>query len=89
MTLTLELSPELERALEDEARRRGVETSQLALEALEKVVQPSRPKKVLKGYGMFAGSGRTMEDSLRVLHELDEAQEEKFERLRCQGENKA
>ena len=80
MTLTLELSPELERALENEARRRGVETSQLALEALEKVVQPSRRKKVLKGHGMFAGKG-SMEDSLRALHELDEAQRSEERRV--------
>ncbi len=76
MTLTLELPEELEKALEKEAQRRGVETAQLALEALEKVVQPARPKKVLKAYGMFAGSSRTVDDFLRERHEEVDREEQ-------------
>ena len=40
MTLTLEISPEMETQLEHEAEKRGVSLSDLALDALLKLVEP-------------------------------------------------
>ena len=43
MTLTLELSPDLEAKLEAEAKKRGIQLPDLALSALERLVD-SQPK---------------------------------------------
>ena len=87
MTLTLELPEELEKALENEAQQRGLTAAQLALEAVEKIVQPARPKKVLKGYGMFAGCSRTVDDLLRERHEESDREEaQRCERMRLKAE---
>jgi len=85
MTLTLELSPAVEAALEAEAIRRGVTPPAVAGEVLGNWAQghepqghgpegkeralTSRQQAVLAGYGKFAGRGRTVDDFLRERRE--------------------
>ena len=88
MTLTLELPEELEKALENEAAERGLSAEQVALQMLQPLVKPEnveaeKPRKVLKSYGIAAGSGRSVDDFLRERHEEAEREEAKTrERLR-------
>ena len=85
MTLVLELPEELERALELEAQRRGMEKTQLALEAVRNEVNgkaargnnKTREKKILKSHGMFKNSTRTVDDFLRERHEEVDREEQR------------
>ena len=78
MTLTLELSPDVERALEAEAARRGVSPPVVAGEVLSEWAQERngqstltqsaltpRQQAALRGYGLLAGRARTVDDFLR------------------------
>lgn len=80
MTLTLELEPELEREIEQQAQQHGQSVSDYVMAMLrEKVTTPAKPRRVLKGYGMFAGSGRTVDDFLAERHAESLAELEKDE----------
>lgn len=92
MTLILELSPDTERAIEQEAQQRGVNAAIVAGEVLSVWAQTKqqngtavtgeaingegaqstlspRQQAAMRGYGMLAGRGRTVDDFLRERRE--------------------
>lgn len=75
MTLTLELSPELEQRLQAEAQAQGQDGQAFALSLLEQRTpttdsphDKSRRRRVLTGYGKFAGLGSTVDEFLEERH---------------------
>jgi hypothetical protein len=87
MTLQLELAPELEREIEQQAQQHGQSVAEYVEVAVrEKMGAPLKPRRVLKGYGIFAGSGRTVDDFLAERHAESLAELEKDEeRARLYG----
>lgn len=65
MPITIEqLEPETEQALANEAQRRGVEVSKVAVEVLGKWAH----RKKLSGYAKFANVPGSVDDFLRERH---------------------
>ena len=86
MSLIIELSPEWQRVLENEATAHGQNASDYAAEILRRTLPTpqenghkkrpltARQQAVMRGYGMLKGDGRTVDE---FLHERrDEAERE-------------
>ena len=92
MTLTLELPPELEQRLQAEAQAQGQNLQSFALSLLEQKTpatnslhDKSRKRRVLTGYGKFAGIGGTVDEFLEERHAEAEREEARFQRRYAQG----
>jgi hypothetical protein len=67
MSLTIELPPEIEKQVEERAAQNGQSAEEFAVALLSRGVatpQIEKPRRVLRGRGLFAGSGRTVDDFL-------------------------
>ena len=62
MTLTLEIAPEVEAALQVEAQRRGQSVTDYAAARLSEIARPNKPRRRASGFGKFAGVGPTVEE---------------------------
>ncbi len=86
MTLNLELAPELEREIAQQAQQHGQSIAEYVTTMLrEKTAKPTKPRRKATGYGMFAGRGRTVDDFLaerRAEAELEMEQAEARDRMR-------
>lgn len=90
MSLTLEVSPAIEKALEQKARRRGVALETYAAQILEREAveatngeaqaksTPATPRERM--FGKYAFVGGTVDDFLREKHEEIEREEAEWER---------
>ncbi len=79
MTLTLELSEELEKALQEQAKQRGMSAEQVALQMLQPLVQAEKPRNVLKAYGRLKGRERTVDDFLRERRKEVELENQQYQ----------
>ena len=85
MTLTLEISPEVEAEIAHEAKARGVAAEAVAAEVVtgwafsdEQKERRKRLEAVARAHGMFAGDGRTVDDFLADRHAEGEAEYDKW-----------
>lgn len=90
MSLILELAPELEEMVVQKAQQNGQTVSEFAATIFrENVVAPvaAKPRRIAQGYGMFAGSGRRVEEFLaerKAEAELEMEQAEERDRMRAE-----
>ncbi len=98
MTVTLELPAEVESALEAKAARLGLRADELAQRVVsdfahEPEPEPSAEEKrraaVQAGYGMLAGSTRTVDDFLRERHAESDREEAAYQQRSAQQEQAA
>jgi hypothetical protein len=90
MNLVLEVTPAVERALEQKARRRGVALETYAAQVLEREAVETTSEEAqsastqaaprVRLLGILAGRERTVEDFLREKHEEIEREEAEWER---------
>jgi len=81
MTLTLEISPEVERELLREAEISGLAMEVIAaqwMEAEKRRKREAHLAAVERACGMFAGRGRTVDDFLADRHAESEAEYDKW-----------
>lgn len=71
MTLTLEITPEIEHALADKARRAGVALPDYVARVLEReaVTTTEPPRRHAAAFGKFAGMGVSVESALAAKRE--------------------
>lgn len=101
MTVTLELPAEVESALEAKAARLGLRADELAQRVVsdfahapepvedEASAEEKRRAAVQAGYGMLAGSTRTVDDFLRERHEESDREEAAYQQRSAQQEQAA
>jgi len=83
MTLTLEIAPEIEAALEEAARANGQTLSAFAASQLAEVARTARgtvkarPRRMASGFGKFAGLGVTVEKVHATKQEDIEIEEQR------------
>lgn len=86
MTLNLELAPELEEKIAQQAQQQGQSVAEYVTAMLrEKTEAPAKPRRELKGYGMFAHLGPRVDDFLaerREEAETEMRQAEERDKLR-------
>ena len=90
MSLILELAPELEEMVVQKAEQNGQSVSDYFAAILrENIPVPitAKPRRVAQGYGMFAASGRRVEEFLaerKAEAELEIEQAEERDRMRAE-----
>lgn len=80
MSITIDLSPEIQSLLEEEAKQQGLSLSEFAEKVLEeRATKTAVPQKRISARGFLAHLPGSSEDFMREKHEENEREEARWE----------